>query len=88
MGTLGLTTRGFVEKDFGRVAEFLHRSVEIAKQIERTSAPKTFKEFKAVVKVNDEVKDLRKEVCTRIPFVYCYCESCTVISSLRMIVPT
>ena len=44
MGTPALSSRGFDEKDFDQVAEFFHRSVLIAKEIQADT--KTMKAFK------------------------------------------
>lgn len=33
MGSPALTSRGFIESDFEHVAEFVHRGVEIAKEL-------------------------------------------------------
>ncbi len=51
-----------MENDFKRVAELLHRSVKVAEQIEFISVPQKITEFKADVKENEQVKDLRSEV--------------------------
>lgn len=45
MGTPALTTRGFLEKDFDKVAEFVNRAVEIAKDLKQKHGPK-LKDFK------------------------------------------
>ena len=40
MGTPALTTRGFVEEDFVKVADFVDRSVKIAQQLKEQTGPK------------------------------------------------
>lgn len=41
MGAPALTSRGFVEQDFAQVAEFVHRGIEITKELKsrQSSAP-------------------------------------------------
>mmetsp|Transcript_29782 Transcript_29782/g.75857 ORF Transcript_29782/g.75857 Transcript_29782/m.75857 type:complete len:495 (-) Transcript_29782:603-2087(-) len=52
VGTPALTTRGFREADFVKVAEFLDRAVKIAKECAaKTPAPAKLKEFKEYVEV-------------------------------------
>mmetsp|Transcript_9451 Transcript_9451/g.16232 ORF Transcript_9451/g.16232 Transcript_9451/m.16232 type:complete len:525 (-) Transcript_9451:458-2032(-) len=48
MGTPALTTRGFTEKDFEQVVEFVDESVQIAQMISKQVGPK-LKDFKAAV---------------------------------------
>jgi glycine hydroxymethyltransferase len=64
LGTPALTTRGLVESDFDRVVEYIHRGLELSKEIAATSGPKLV-DFKAAVH-NDQfapkVKALRDEV--------------------------
>lgn len=62
VGTPALTTRGLKEADFRKVADFLHRAVEIALEIQKTT--KTLKEFDAAVKTSAEVKALKTDVQT------------------------
>ena len=64
MGTPALTSRGFVEADFEKVAEFVDRSVQIAKQAKEATAGAKLKEFKEYL-AKDEPKaltELRMEV--------------------------
>ncbi|GIM06818.1 hypothetical protein Vretimale_11062 [Volvox reticuliferus] len=50
IGTPALTTRGFQEKDFEQVADFIHRAIQIAKDCQaKTPAPGKLKEFKEYV---------------------------------------
>jgi len=47
IGTPALTTRGFKEADFVAVADFIHRAVALAKDLQaKTPAPAKMKEFK------------------------------------------
>jgi glycine hydroxymethyltransferase len=47
LGSPALTTRGFVEKDFVQVAEFLHRGVDIALKVQKSANnTKSIKEFR------------------------------------------
>jgi len=67
IGTPALTTRGFKEADFVKVAEYIHRAVEIAKDCrDKTPAPGKLKEFKAYLanegQQREDIKQLRKEV--------------------------
>mmetsp|Transcript_10267 Transcript_10267/g.22009 ORF Transcript_10267/g.22009 Transcript_10267/m.22009 type:complete len:499 (+) Transcript_10267:121-1617(+) len=67
VGTPALTTRGFKETDFIKVADFIHRAVVIAKECAAaTPAPGKLKEFKeylhATGKNRADVKALREEV--------------------------
>lgn len=67
IGSPALTTRGFREADFEKVAEFIHRGVEIAKACQAsTPAPGKMKEFKAYIEAQGEqradVVQLRQDV--------------------------
>jgi glycine hydroxymethyltransferase len=67
VGTPALTTRGFKEEDFKRVAEFIDRGVKIALELKAsTPAPGKLKDFSAhanSVGANmDQVKQLKAEV--------------------------
>jgi glycine hydroxymethyltransferase len=74
VGTPALTSRGFKEADFEQVAEFLHRAVEVAVEIQTTLAaalPATttgkapvvkLESFKDAVHSNEKVKALKAEV--------------------------
>jgi glycine hydroxymethyltransferase len=46
-GTPALTTRGFTAADFDKVAEFFHRGVGIALQVQKATAGKKLVDFKA-----------------------------------------
>uniref|UniRef100_A0A8C3T3T1 Serine hydroxymethyltransferase, cytosolic n=1 Tax=Chelydra serpentina TaxID=8475 RepID=A0A8C3T3T1_CHESE len=69
LGTPALTSRGFREDDFQKVAHFLHKGIELTLRIQNDMSPKaTLKEFKERL-VSDEkyraaLKSLREEVET------------------------
>ena len=67
VGTPALTTRGFREADFERVAEFIDRGVKIALDLKAsTPAPAKLKEYIAHANgtgaAREDVKQLKKEV--------------------------
>jgi glycine hydroxymethyltransferase len=67
IGTPALTTRGFVESDFQRVAELIHRAVLIAKDCQsKLPAGSKLKEYKEYVekegRAREDVKVLAEEV--------------------------
>jgi glycine hydroxymethyltransferase len=62
LGAPALTTRGLNEDHFRMVADFLHRAVEIALDIQKET--KTMKEFSAAVVGNAAVKQLKTDVGT------------------------
>jgi len=65
MGTPALTTRGFVEEDFVKVADFVDRSVKIAQKLKEQTGPK-LKDFKALLEDGNplppDVAELRADV--------------------------
>lgn len=63
LGTPALTTRGLVESDIDQVVEFIHRGLELSKEIVAVSGPKLV-DFKAAVHGNfdPKVKALRDEI--------------------------
>jgi glycine hydroxymethyltransferase len=63
MGTPALTTRGFLEKDFVAVADFVDRAVKIAVDVKSKSGPK-LKDFRNMLDTQEipEITQLRKEV--------------------------
>ncbi|KAI9207080.1 serine hydroxymethyltransferase [Polychytrium aggregatum] len=61
LGTSALTSRSFKEADFVKVAEFLHRGVEIAIKLQST-AGKLLKDFIVAAESSEEVKALKAEV--------------------------
>lgn len=67
IGTCALTTRGFTQEDFIKVADFIHRAVVIAKDCAtKTAAPAKLKDFKEYLEVEGksraDLKALREEV--------------------------
>jgi glycine hydroxymethyltransferase len=67
LGTPALTTRGFKETDFEQVAEFLHRVIVLAKDIQQevsTNGSKgMLEDFKKVMKTRPaELEAIRKDV--------------------------
>jgi len=63
VGTPAVTTRGMVEQDCEKIAEFLHRCVGIALRIQSV-AGKSLKAFNPAVESDEEVKALAIEVAT------------------------
>jgi len=61
VGTPALTSRGFVEKDFTAVAEFLDRAVKLALKIQDKSGAQ-LEDFKKAIKTDEEVATLRADV--------------------------
>ncbi|CCI46789.1 unnamed protein product [Albugo candida] len=61
IGTPALTSRGFVEKDFVQVAEFLDRAVKLCIEIQQTSGKKLVDFIKAA-EMHQGVSLLRKDV--------------------------
>ncbi|ORY58841.1 serine hydroxymethyltransferase [Pseudomassariella vexata] len=66
IGTPAMTSRGFGEKDFERVAEYIDQSIKICKEVQ-AALPKEankLKDFKAKVGAGDNAKinDLKKEI--------------------------
>lgn len=66
-GSPALTSRGFVEKDFLKVAEFIDQGILLAVEIQNSLPPKaTFKDFKDLLYKDDKyvmkVQDLKKQV--------------------------
>ncbi|KIY99752.1 glycine hydroxymethyltransferase [Monoraphidium neglectum] len=63
MGSPALTSRGFVEKDFEKVAEFVDRAVNIAVALKAKAGAK-LKDFRDYLDKNQvpEIEALREEV--------------------------
>jgi len=61
IGTPALTSRGFEEKDFEVVADFLDRVVKICVEVDK-SAGKTLKTFKEAIAKHPKITSLRSEV--------------------------
>jgi len=63
VGTPALTSRGFVEKDFVKVADFLDSACTLAKDIKRSlGTGATLNAFKAAVSSSAPVRSLRTEI--------------------------
>ncbi|XP_077173340.1 serine hydroxymethyltransferase, cytosolic isoform X2 [Paroedura picta] len=67
LGTPALTSRGFVEKDFQKVAHFIHKGIQLTLQVQGDMSPKaTLREFKEKLvsdeKYREPLKSLREEV--------------------------
>lgn len=66
MGSPALTSRGFVEDDFAKVAHFFDRGVNIAMKLKKTEQGKKLKTFRAMCavgpSVDAELETLREEV--------------------------
>uniref|UniRef100_A0A9J7ZRI5 Serine hydroxymethyltransferase n=2 Tax=Cyprinus carpio TaxID=7962 RepID=A0A9J7ZRI5_CYPCA len=57
LGSPALTSRGLLEDDFHKVAEFIHRGIELTLEIQRNMNPKaTLKEFKDELAQNEKYK--------------------------------
>lgn len=67
MGTPALTSRGFNENDFIKVAQYFDRAVHIANELKNTEHGKKLKDFKELCSIGPTVHPdlitLRKEVC-------------------------
>ncbi len=61
VGTPALTSRGFTEKDFVQVAEFLHEALQICIDVQEKSG-KAIKDFIAALGGNAAIKDLKSRV--------------------------
>ena len=64
MGTPALTTRGFVETDFEMVAEFFHRAVGIAAEIQKKAPGNKMKDFRTALESQEwpEISELKADV--------------------------
>jgi glycine hydroxymethyltransferase len=60
LGTAALTSRGFVEEDFEKVADFLVKALELSLQV--NSKVKTLDEFKKIAKQIPDVESLKNKV--------------------------
>jgi len=61
IGTPALTSRGFVEKDFVQVAQFLHEAAQLAVEIQKQTGNK-LDAFKQAIEGNQQVQQLAKRV--------------------------
>ncbi|KAG0744490.1 hypothetical protein G6F57_008956 [Rhizopus arrhizus] len=62
LGASALTSRSLKEDDFVKVAEFLHRTVQIALAVQEKCGSKLMKDFVAALEGNEEIAQLKKEV--------------------------
>jgi len=61
LGTPAMTSRGLKEAEFTKVAEFLHRGMQIALAIQKETG-KLLKNFLPAAENNAELKKLKEEV--------------------------
>jgi glycine hydroxymethyltransferase len=62
IGTPALTTRGFKENDFEKVAEFLIRALKIAQRCQVEAGSKKLKDFIPIIKKDNELQKLKADV--------------------------
>eukprot|EP01135_Chromosphaera_perkinsii_P001298 Nk52_evm25s164 gene=Nk52_evmTU25s164 len=62
LGTSALTSRGFVESDFEKVANFLDRGIHIAAKLKKENPGKVSDFRRLVMKPNAEIEALRQDV--------------------------
>ncbi|ORX89978.1 serine hydroxymethyltransferase [Basidiobolus meristosporus CBS 931.73] len=62
IGASALTSRSFKEDDFVKVAEFLHRAVQIGLAAQEKAGSKLIKDFLIALEGNEELKALQQEV--------------------------
>merc|ERR1711871_622704 len=62
VGTPALTTRGFKEQDFEKVAEFLHRAVQIAVKVQADCGSKKLKDWLPALEASPLIGELRTDV--------------------------
>jgi len=62
IGTPALTSRNFNEADFIKVAEFLHRALQVALEVQAAAGSTQLKDFKEAIPKCEGVKALREEV--------------------------
>ncbi|XP_034946472.1 serine hydroxymethyltransferase, cytosolic isoform X2 [Chelonus insularis] len=55
LGTPALTTRGFKEENFEDVAEFIHRGLQLSKEVSAKSGPKLI-DYKLIIENDPEIK--------------------------------
>lgn len=58
IGSPALTTRGLMEEDFRKVADFLHETVQACLEIQKSSGSK-LADFEKMVKTSPEIKRIR-----------------------------
>jgi glycine hydroxymethyltransferase len=62
VGTPALTSRGFVEKDFTVVADFLDRAIKLSLKVQEKAGSDKLDDFKRVLKDDEEVATLKADV--------------------------
>ncbi|KAG9509565.1 Serine hydroxymethyltransferase, cytosolic, partial [Fragariocoptes setiger] len=65
LGTPALTTRGLVEEDMDRVAEYIHKGIQLAKQVRAQGKSNSMKEFNELMELDPnkaKIDALREEV--------------------------
>uniref|UniRef100_A0A3B3T9M1 Serine hydroxymethyltransferase n=1 Tax=Paramormyrops kingsleyae TaxID=1676925 RepID=A0A3B3T9M1_9TELE len=63
LGSPALTSRGLLEEDFRKVAEFIHRGIELTLEIQKEMDPKaTLKEFKDALAQTEKYRMKMKEI--------------------------
>jgi len=67
LGTAALTSRNLKEEHIKKVAEFMHRAIQIALQVQKEAGSKLLKDFERTALTGDgegakAIKELRKEV--------------------------
>jgi len=65
VGTPALTSRGFEEKDFEAVAEFIHRGVQIAKEVNASGIGKKLADFKVALATSSGRRSRRSRPTSR-----------------------
>lgn len=67
LGTPALTTRGFREEQIDRVAEYIHKALQLAKEIASKSGPKLVDYIRVLetdVEIHFKVSELKNEIAT------------------------
>ncbi|KAI8092668.1 serine hydroxymethyltransferase [Halteromyces radiatus] len=62
IGTPAMTSRGFKEQDFVKVANYIDRAVQIAVDIQSSTSSKLLKDFKVACEGNKDIEALKTEV--------------------------
>ncbi|KAI8340141.1 serine hydroxymethyltransferase [Chlamydoabsidia padenii] len=62
IGTPAMTSRGFKEEDFVKVANYIDRAVTIAVDIQKSTSSKLLKDFKTACDGNKDIDALKKEI--------------------------
>lgn len=62
IGTPAMTSRGFKEEDFVKVANYIDRAVTIAVDIQKSAPSKLLKDFKAACDGNKDIEALKTEI--------------------------